>query len=82
MHSGWSLLDRATTVNGANPEGGGSDAPTKEGHVLSQDKMGDDVVGTTVDGNPEEAKTDGVGSSNTVDGGAPDQLAMATESLR
>ena len=74
MHSRWSLLGRAITVSGASAENYGSDAPTKEGHIEAQDKtgLGDDVVGTGVDGKFEEAKTDGADLGDTVggDGGA------------
>ena len=59
VYSGWSLLGRATTVVGANVEGDGSDAPAEEEHTQSRDKTGDNVVGTTVDGKPEEAKSGG-----------------------
>ena len=60
VYSGWSLLGRATTVVGANVEGdrNGSGAAAEEGHTKFYDKTGVNVVRTTVDGKPEEAKSD------------------------
>ena len=55
VHSGWSLLGRATTVVGANAERDGSDVPTKKLHIESQEKMGYGVIGSMVDGKPDEA---------------------------
>ena len=68
IHSGWSLLGRATTVLGANTGRKHSGTRTKGGHVGAQCKVGDDVTGTKTDGNPEKAETDGTSPSNTVGG--------------
>ena len=63
VYSEWPFLGRATTVVGANVEGDGSDTTSKKEHVLSQDKTRDDVIGTTVDGKPEENRAGGVPSA-------------------
>ena len=68
VHSGWSLLGRATTVVGANAEGDENDPLARDGHVKSLEKMGDNTIGTTVDGNPEEVNSDRVDSGGTGDG--------------
>ena len=80
VYSGWSLLGRATTVVGANAEGDGSDPPAREGHVKSLETMGDDVVGTAVDGNPEEAKADGADFGDT--GGVENRVRSAVDQAR
>ena len=68
VHSGWSLLGRATTVVGANAEGDENDLLARDGYVKSLEKMGDNVAGTTADGNPEGVKTDGADSGGIGDG--------------
>ena len=69
IHSGWSILGRATTVLGADVKGSGSGVPTEGGGAESHDKSGDDVTGTTVGENPESAKTGRGDYGNTMDGG-------------
>jgi len=60
VHSGWSLLGRATAVVGANTERDRCDVARMEGYLESQDKMEDDTTESMVDGKP-----DGVDPSNT-----------------
>ena len=73
IHSGWSLLGRATTVVGANVKKDGSGAPT----TGPQGKTGDNVTGTTVGENPEVFESN---SSNAVDGG--DRVRSPLEAAR
>ena len=80
VYSGWSLLGRATTVVGANVEGGGSAPPAREGRAESLEKVGDNIVGSAVDGNPEEVKTDGADPGDTVDG--EDRIRSAFDQTR
>jgi len=80
VHSGWSLLGRATTVVGANAEGDGGGPPAREGQVKSLEMMEDDVVGAAVDGNPEETKADGADSGDT--GGRENRVQSAVDQAR
>lgn len=68
VYSGWSLLGRATTVVGASAEGVGSDPPAREGYAESLEMVGDSVIESTVDGNPEEVKTGEADSGDTDNG--------------
>jgi len=54
VHSGWSLLGRATTVIGASTEKKGNDGPAKDGRVDAQGDAGDDPVEITADEDLEE----------------------------
>jgi hypothetical protein len=80
VHSGWSLLGRATTVIGASFGRKPSGTPTRGGHVRAQDKVEDGVTGIKVDENPAKVKADGASPSNTV--GGDDGVRSASDQAR
>jgi len=81
VHSGWSLLGRATTVVGASSERDEGGAPIEEREVYN---MGDNFAGTAVDGGFEDAETGGAGALGGEDGAqsASDQARNAYRKAR
>ena len=63
VHSGWSLLGRATTVIGASTEKNGDDGRAEDGRVGAQGDEGDDAAETTADEDLEEPETNEATSS-------------------
>ena len=60
VHSGWSVLGRATTVIGASTGRKGNGGRAKEGHIGARGETEDDIAENTAKKDHEELKTDEV----------------------
>ena len=86
LHSGWSLLGRATIVIGASVGTKGSGRLAEEEHVHARGEMGDNVAETTADEDAEELGTNEAipGASDAVHrvGGGRGPLDQARDAYR